>query len=95
MNGSFSKNELFFLYSHTVKRTILFILIVICCKPAFAQKDSTFNPKAEVAYDGKRYRVYNNWLSVGGGAGYNSRWPKDEKNAAVDFSFHVKKIISV
>ncbi len=57
----------------------------------FAQKDSVvFNPKQEIIYDGKRYRVYNNWISIGGGAGYNSKWPKDEKNVAADFSFHIQ-----
>lgn len=49
-----------------------------------------FDPKEEIDFDGKRYRVYNNWLSLGHGAGYNSHWPKDEKNVAVDFSFHIK-----
>ena len=49
-----------------------------------------FDPKEEIDFDGKRYRVYNNWLSLGPGAGYNSHWPKDEKNVAVDFSFHIK-----
>jgi hypothetical protein len=57
-----------------------------------AQVDSLkkFDPKEEIDFDGKRYRVYNNWLSLGPGAGYNSHWPKDEKNVAVDFSFHIK-----
>jgi hypothetical protein len=58
-----------------------------------AQSDSTksYNAKEEIAFDGKRYRVYNNWLSVGPGVGYNSNWPKDEKNMAVDFSFHIQE----
>lgn len=57
-----------------------------------AQKDtSSYNPKQELVYDGKRYRVYNNWLSFGGGAGYNSSWIKDEKNLGLDYSFHIKK----
>ena len=56
------------------------------------KKDTTaYDKKKEIALDGKRYRVYNNWLSVGAGANYNTRWPKDEKNIAVDFSFHLKK----
>jgi len=58
-----------------------------------SQTDSAkkYNPHEEIDYDGKRYRVYNNWLSVGPGAGYNSHWPKDERNLGVDFSFHIKK----
>jgi hypothetical protein len=59
---------------------------------SFAQTDtSAFDSKKEIIYDGKRYRVYNNWLSAGFGAGYNSKWPKDEKNIGADFSFFVKK----
>lgn len=66
-----------------------FVLFVNFC---LAQSDTaTFNPKKEVVYDGKRYRVYNSWLSVGAGAGYNTKWPKDEKNLGADFSFHVKE----
>ena len=67
----------------------------------FAQKDSiklapkkdtvVFDRKKEIAFDGKRYRVYNNWLSVAAGVNYNTKWPKDEKNIAVDFSFHSKQ----
>jgi len=50
-----------------------------------------FNRKQEIVYDGKRYRVHNSWLSIGAGANYNTKWPKDEKNIAVDFSFFVKQ----
>jgi hypothetical protein len=56
------------------------------------KKDSViYNPKEEFVLDGKRYRVYNNWLSAGAGAGYNTRWPKDEKNIGIDYSFHIKQ----
>lgn len=55
------------------------------------KKDTAaFNRKKEIIFDGKRYRVYNNWLSVGAGGNYNTKWPKDEKNIGVDFSFHIK-----
>lgn len=56
------------------------------------KKDTViFNPKEEFVLDGKRYRVYNNWLSAGAGAGYNTKWPKDEKNIGIDYSFHIKQ----
>lgn len=81
-----------FLSSHSLNRLSIVIFILICSKFSFAQKDTTiFDSKKEIYYDNKRYRVYNNWLSVGAGAGYNSKWPKDEKNAAADFSFHLKQ----
>lgn len=86
-------------------KQVIFLLIVFFANKHFAQKDSSivvktkkdtviFNPKEEISYDGKRYRVYNSWLSVGAGAGYNSHWSKDEKdekNIGVDFSFHIKQ----
>lgn len=77
-----------------MKRFSIFILILFAANSYFAQTDSLqtdFNRKEEIIYDGKRYRIYNNWLSLGAGAGYNSKWPKDEKNIGVDFSFHIKK----
>jgi hypothetical protein len=74
-----------------VKHALFFICIILGSKHLIAQKDSIFNPKKEIAYDGKRYRVYNNWISVGGGAGFNTQWPKDEKNLALDYSFHLKQ----
>jgi hypothetical protein len=58
----------------------------------FAQTDTAvYNSKKEIVYDGKRYRVYNSWLSVGAGASYNTKWPKDEKNLGADFTFHLKQ----
>lgn len=71
------------------------LFIVAFCiffgKIVFAQSDTAkYNPKQEIVYDGKRYRVHNSWLSVGPGAGYNTRWPKDERNIGADFTFPVK-----
>ena len=72
----------------------LFIVIYCVFSGAicFSQTDTVkFNAKKEIIYDGKRYRVYNNWLSIGAGANYNSKWPKDEKNIGADFTFHIKQ----
>lgn len=81
-----------------MKSVFILVFCIIFGGKYFAQKDSTivqkkdtFNRKKEVVYDGKRYRVYNSWLSIAFGANYNTRWPKDEKTSAVDFSFHVKQ----
>lgn len=84
-----------------MKPLLVAIIVVLTAPVAFAQADTTraakkdsakvYNPKEEIAYDGKRYRVYNNWLSFGGGANYNTKWPKDQKNLAVDYSFHLKQ----
>lgn len=75
-----------------LRRLFIFSICVFLAGLCFAQTDTVqYDPKKEIAYDGKRYRVYNNWLSVGAGAGYNTKWPKDEKNLGADFSFHVKE----
>lgn len=75
-----------------MKHIFIFTYCVFFGNLYFAQSDTaTFNPKKEINYDNKRYRVYNNWLSIGGGANYNTKWPKDEKNLSADFSFHVKQ----
>jgi hypothetical protein len=75
-----------------LKFSYIFILFFAFNKLCYSQSDTiTFNGKKEIVYDDKRYRVYNNWLSVGAGPNYNTKWPKDEKNIGVDFSFHLKQ----
>lgn len=75
-----------------LKHVYILVILTTFLKSGFAQRDtSAYDPKKEIVYDDKRYRVYNNWLSIGAGASYNSKWPKDEKNIGVDFSFHIKK----
>lgn len=95
------KSKLFYLPSLPLKALLIVIFTVLCSSTGSSQTDTTkqvkkdsakvYNPKEEIAYDGKRYRVYNNWLSFGAGANYNTKWPKDQKNVAVDFSFHLKQ----
>ena len=68
------------------------ILLLFITVSSFAQKDTLpYDAKQEIDFDGKRYRVYNNWISVGAGAGYSTRWPKDQKNIGLDFNFHLQK----
>lgn len=80
-----------------MKSIVIVVFFILFGGTCFAQKDSivakkdTFNRKKEIVYDGNRYRVYNSWLSVGAGANYNTKWLKDEKNTAVDFSFHIRQ----
>lgn len=75
-----------------MKQLFIFTLFLLFTNIGFSQTDTAaFNKKKEIIYDGKRYRVYNNWISAGFGAGYNSRWPKDEKNIGADYSFLISK----
>ncbi|MBS1646616.1 MAG: hypothetical protein JST67_04690 [Bacteroidetes bacterium] len=53
---------------------------------------SVFNRKKEIVIKNKRYRIYNNYITIGGGYGYNSGWPGGQLNSAVDYQFHVKKM---
>lgn len=85
-------SKLFFIYSHTLKQIIIFAFCVFFGNLYFAQSDTAkFNRKQEIIFDGKRYRIHNSWLSVGIGPNYNTKWSKDEKNTAVDFSFYIKQ----
>jgi hypothetical protein len=95
------KSKLFYLSSHLLKALLIVIFTVLCTSIGSSQTDTTkhvkkdsvkvYNPQEEIAYDGKRYRVYNNWLTFGAGAGYNTKWPKDQKNVGVDLSIHIKQ----
>lgn len=51
----------------------------------------TFERKKEIVIQNKRYRIYNNFLSVGVGQCYNSGWQERELNTSFDFNFHARK----
>ncbi|MGZ3884414.1 MAG: hypothetical protein ACXVPQ_04265 [Bacteroidia bacterium] len=84
----------------------LFIFLVFSLQYGLAQSDSLrtkndslrpkkdtahYNRKAEIIYDSKRYRIYNNYLTFGGGPMYSSVRTTDQKNIGVDFQFHLQK----
>jgi len=70
----------------------IFATVILFGNLCIAQSDTAkFNLKKEIVYDGKRYRVHNSWLSIGAGANYNTKWPKDEKNLSADFSLFIKE----
>ena len=58
-----------------------------------AQKKDTlpYNRKQEIMFDGKRFRVYNNYLSGGIGAGFSSVRPKLQDLIGIDFQFHLTR----
>jgi hypothetical protein len=58
---------------------------------ALLYKDTAYDRKAEIVIKNKRYRIYNNCITIGGGYAYNSGWPQVQLNSAVDYQFHVKK----
>lgn len=50
-----------------------------------------YNKKKEIRIDGKKYRIYNNYLTVGAGKGYNTGWKDMLFTTALDFNFHLAK----
>jgi hypothetical protein len=75
------------------RRNLLFsLLIILLTSSVHAQKkDSLYNAKKEVIVDGKRFRVYNNYLDIGAGEGLNTALPATQFILNVDFHFHIRK----
>ncbi len=59
---------------------------------ATAQKDTLpYNRKREIIYDGKRYRVYNNYITFGMGKAFAKVRTTDQNVLNVDYHFHLNK----
>lgn len=70
----------------------LLIFLTFCFTLSLAQKDTLpFNRKKEIIYDGKRYRVYNDYLTFGAGEAFSDVRSKDQKCINADFQFHLQK----
>jgi hypothetical protein len=54
-----------------------------------AKRDSSYNKKKEIIVNGKRFRVYNDWMNMGVGEGFNSALPTTQSILDVDFHFHI------
>lgn len=66
--------------------------MVLCAEFCHAQKDTLpYNRKEEIVYDDKRYRKYNNYITLGGGPLYSSVRSKDQKVVGADFQFHLQR----
>jgi hypothetical protein len=78
-------------------RTIgLFLFFVVCCpKISFGQDTAIYkmreNFKREIIIDYKRFRVYNNWFSGGGGLALNTANPYPQLAIAVNYNFHITR----
>jgi hypothetical protein len=74
-----------------LKNTFL-IFLTFCFTFGLAQKDTLpFNRKKEIIYDGKRYRVYNHYLTFGAGEAFSDVRTKRQKCINADFQFHLTK----
>lgn len=80
-------------FTKGMKKLLYSLLLITLALPAAAQepvKDEKPDFRAEQVIDGKRFKVYNNWLSGGAGVGYNSKVPQLQFVGQVDFNFHIK-----
>jgi hypothetical protein len=50
-----------------------------------------YNRKEEIIFDSKRYRIHNNYVTLGGGPGYSSIRSALQQVAGVDFQFHIRR----
>ncbi|HXB41954.1 MAG TPA: hypothetical protein VNZ49_15540 [Bacteroidia bacterium] len=50
-----------------------------------------FDKKKEIKIDGKKYRIYNNYVTFGIGKGYNNIWNQGFVVTGFDFNFHIRK----
>ncbi|MCA6363017.1 MAG: hypothetical protein IM638_08255 [Bacteroidetes bacterium] len=72
----------------------LLVCTVLCATPVLklaAQADTVFNPKKEVVFENKRFRVYNNWISGGAGPAWHSDNPRTQLALGLNFNFHIKQ----
>jgi hypothetical protein len=79
-------------------KKIFFILLALYAKQFLAQKEVLLPPdkpaydrKEEIIFDGKRYRIHNNYLTFGIGLLQSNIRNQSQKTAGVDFQFHLKK----
>lgn len=87
---------MFFTFS-LVKKHLLFF--VFCFASFFTrsqtpeQEKGEYDEKQEIIFDGKRYRIWHNYLTGGAlpGASLNSAIPTSQSCAGLDFNFHIRK----
>jgi len=47
--------------------------------------------KEEILHEGKRYRLHNNYLTIGGGILWSSIRGSEQRNIGADYNFHIRK----
>ena len=66
-------------------------LVAVIVSPASAQGNKDYDRKKEIVIEGNRYRIYNNYLTIGAGYGVNSYTRDYQFNLGGDFNFHIMK----
>lgn len=69
----------------------MFGLDLLAQEPILIPGKPPFDRKEEILHDGKRYRIYNNYITIGGSF-FNSSLRTDvQKGLGLDFHFHIKR----
>lgn len=74
-----------------MKQLQYFLIFLLFSTALFSQPKGDFDKKKEITYDGKRYRVFNNYITAGGGSCYNNYIQNTNLNIGADFNYHIKK----
>src|ERR1700741_1101467 len=73
-------------------RAFYIVMFTCIAFAVFTQPKGEFDRKKEITYDGKRYRVFNNYITIGGGSAYNTYIQNTNLNLGGDFNFHIRHI---
>lgn len=54
-------------------------------------KKPDYRPKEEIIFDNKRYRLYNNYVTLGGGVSLSTIRNNSQRTAGIDYHFHIRR----
>lgn len=80
-------------------RFLLCITVLLCWGLPLLAQDSlparklkpSYYRKEEIIYDGKRYRLHNNYVTLGAGPAISTIRSAPQRVAVADFNFHIRK----
>jgi hypothetical protein len=73
-------------------RSVYLLVFLLCAAAGLGQPKGAYDKKREITYDGKRYSVFNNYLTIGGGTEYNTYVQNTQLNLGGDYNFHITNI---
>ncbi len=77
-----------------MKQLVVIFASIIFFSNGFSQtntKNDEYDREEEIIHDKKRYRLHNNYLSVGAGYNYSSIREREQATIGVDFNFHIRR----
>lgn len=75
---------------------LYFLLLFQTCLTAqtevlIPKEKPPYDRKEEIIHDGKRYRIHNNYFTMGGGVIESSLRDQSQKTLGVDYQFHIRR----